>query len=424
MNNMMKKGLLTCAISLGAAQGLMASKIDLTTHGRLSAGFFGYSAPKNGSSSFNNLGLNAYVKADFGLNENWNVGMGAAGIWNMLSIFPIDNNLLPYTSNGDVADIYMVYKKNGLKVVAGRYNIDTGSTIVRSSAFVNGHLQGVSVQWNPSGNTSAYKVWAHYINSFLDNGYLPGRIGSDLAMLNPYFDSGKAKIGGEVFLFGADYSKKGIFLSPYLLINTKAPNGTTKMGFNPVFQIGASAKYTYKFNPNWHSITSANLMFQYGDMANNNAAADNFLGFIYADEEVKYVRYGTNKAGKQYEIYSISFGGGARAVLANEQGRVFSLNDRTRFYGKFLNGAGIGQGGTWTLYLFGKMNHRLFEAQVLAGGGTYTEISAVGLWKAYRQNRNSDEGSFLGFDVGGGYVFAHGAGAANHGLMAFAKLSY
>ncbi len=69
------------------------------------------------------------------------------------------------------------------------------------------------------------------------------------------------------------------------------------------------------------------------------------------------------------------------------------------------------------------MNHRLFEAQVLAGGGTYTEISAVGLWKAYRQNRNSDEGSFLGFDVGGGYVFAHGAGAANHGLMAFAKLS-
>ncbi|MCI7411280.1 hypothetical protein [Helicobacter bilis] len=158
MNNMMKKGLLTCAISLGAAQGLMASKIDLTTHGRLSAGFFGYSAPKNGSSNFNNLGLNAYVKADFGLNENWNVGMGAAGIWNMLSIFPIDNNLLPYTSNGDVADIYMVYKNNGLKVVAGRYNIDTGSTIVRSSAFVNGHLQGVSVQWNPSGNTSAYKV--------------------------------------------------------------------------------------------------------------------------------------------------------------------------------------------------------------------------------------------------------------------------
>ncbi|MCI5786721.1 MAG: hypothetical protein MR025_04620, partial [Helicobacter trogontum] len=105
-------------------------------------------------------------------------------------------------------------------------------------------------------------------------------------------------------------------------------------------------------------------------------------------------------------------------------GRVFSLNDRTRFYGRFLNGASIGLGGTWTAYLFGKMNHRLFEVHVLAGGGTYTEISAVGMWKAYRQNRNSDEGSFLGFDIGAGYVFAQGVGAANHGLMAFAKLSY
>lgn len=424
MNNMMKKGLLTCAISLGAAQGLMASKIDLTTHGRLSAGFFGNSTPQNGSSSFNNLGLNAYVKADFGLSENWHVGMGAAGIWNVLSIFPAGSNLLPYTSNGDVADLYMVHKRNGLKVVAGRYNIDMGSTIVRSSSFVNGPLQGVSVQWNPSGNTSAYKIWAHYINSFLDNGYLPGRIGSDLAMLNPYFSSGKVKIGGEVLLFGADYNKKGIFLSPYLLVNTKAPDGSTRIGFNPVAQVGMSARYTHKFNKNWQSITSANVMFQYGDMANNNIAADNFLGYVYADEEVKYVRYGTNKAGKQYEIYSISFGGGVRAVLANQSGRVFSLNDRTRFYGRFLNGASIGLGGTWTAYLFGKMNHRLFEVHVLAGGGTYTEISAVGLWKAYRQNRNSDEGSFLGFDVGGGYVFAHGAGAANHGLMAFAKLSY
>ncbi|MCI5787495.1 MAG: hypothetical protein MR025_08670, partial [Helicobacter trogontum] len=74
MNGMIKRGLFTCAISFCAAQGLIAKNIDLTTHGRLSAGFFGNSTPQNGSSSFNNLGLNAYVKADFGLSENWHVG--------------------------------------------------------------------------------------------------------------------------------------------------------------------------------------------------------------------------------------------------------------------------------------------------------------------------------------------------------------
>lgn len=420
MINMIKKGMLVCTISLGVTQGLMANKIDLTTHGRLSAGFFANS--NTFSTTYGSLGLNAYVMADFGLNEHWNVGIGAAGIWNVWSILPFNN--LEYKSNGDVADIYLVYKQGGLKVVAGRYDIDTGSTIVRSNTFVNGPLQGVSVQWNPKGNTSAYKLWAHYINSFLDNGYLPGRIGSNLAMLNPYFDGGKIKLGGEVFLFGADYEKKGIFISPWALINTKAPNGSTKIGFNPVFQVGALAKYTYKINPNWFSITSANLVFQYGDTANNNVFSDNLLGYAYADEEIKYVRYGTNKEGKQYEIFSISFGGGARAVIAEQAARFFTINDRTRFYGKFLNGANMTQGNTWTAYLFGKMQHRLFEAQVLMGGGTYTEISLVGMWKAYRQNRNSDEGRYLGFDVGGGYVFANGVGAANHGFMAFGKLSY
>lgn len=420
MRNITKKGMLACAMSLGITQGLMASKIDLTTHGRLSAGFFGNS--NNFSNTGGSLGLNAYITADFGLNENWNVGMGAAGIWNVWSILPFNSS--QYTSSGDVADIYMVYKNNGLKVVAGRYNIDAGTTVMRSNIFVNGPIQGVSVQWNPNGDTSAYKFWAHYINSFLDNGYLPGRIGSDLAVLNPYFSSGKEKIGGEVFLFGADYNKKGVLLSPWALINTKAPDGSTTISFNPIFQIGATASYTYKFNPNWYSITKANLAFQYGDMPKNGNLSDNFLGFVTADEEVKYVRYGTNKDGKRYEIYSVSFGGGVTGVIAKQTTKLFSINDRTRFYGKFLNGANTAQGNTWTIYLFGKMSHRLFDVQVLAGGGTYSEISAVGFWKAYRQSRNSDEGRTLGFDVGGGYVFANGVGAANHGLMVFGKLSY
>lgn len=421
MKNVMRRSVLACSMSLGLAQGLMASKIDLTTHGRLSAGFFGNSSniAQNGGS----LGLNAYVMSDFGLNEHWNVGVGASGIWNVWSMLPFNNP--QYISSGDVSDIYMVYRNSGLKVVAGRYNIDVGTTIMRSSPYVNGPIQGVSVQWNPKGDTSAYRLWAHYIDSFLDNGYLPGRIGSDLARLNPYFDSGKKKIGGEVFLFGADYNKSGFLITPWILLNTKAPDGTTRIRLNPVLQIAANAKYNYKFNPNWFSITVANLALQIGDMGNTNTLSNEFLGMVTADEEIKYVRYGTNNRGKKYEVYSVSFGGGTRVIIGEAPNKFFTINDRIRFYGKFTNGANnIGQGGTWTVYLFGTMSNRMFEAQLLAGVGSYSEVSAVGLWKAYRQTRNSDEGTSLGFDVGGGYVFSNGAGAANHALMAFGRLSY
>lgn len=420
MKNIVKKGILSVSL-IGIGQVVVASEIDLTTHGRLSAGYFG--GAYNGKQSFSNLALNAYITADFGLNENWNIGVGAAGIWDALSIF-VPQTSLPYTSNGDVADLYLVYKNDDLKVVAGRYNLDVGTTAMSTSTLTNGPIQGISVQWDSKGN-HPYRLWLHYINSFLDNGYLPGRIGSDLAMLNPYFSNGKIKLGGEVVLFGADYRSGGMLLSPWILINTKAPDGTTKIDFNPLFLIGGTGIYNYKFNPNWLSITTINLTLQYGNMGNDKIATNNVVGFASIDEEVKYARNGVNKAGKPYELYSISVGGGARSVMAEKTTKLFGINDRTRFYGRFINGASTAQGGTWTVYLFGKMSHSLFEAQLLMGYGSYIEVSAVGLWKAYRQKRNSNEGSFLGFDIGGGYVYSNGViNVSNQGLMAFAKLSY
>ncbi|TLD99582.1 hypothetical protein LS73_007280 [Helicobacter muridarum] len=409
------------------------SKIDLTTHGRLSLGYFGNNGAFTGNNNAPGLfGLNAHIMANFGLNENWNVGMGAAGIWNVWALFPFNN--IGINSNGDVSDIYVAYKNGGFKLVAGRYNVDKGKTIIRTTDFLNGPLQGVSLQWIPD-NVSAFRMWFSYINSFLDNGFLPGRIGSELASLAPYFSSGKIKLGGEVFVLGADYNKSlgktkhRIFFAPWILLNTKAPatNPTTTVKLDPLFQIGVKGRLRYEVNEAWESFTTGNGVFQYGNGLTPNTTADDILGFFIIDEELKYTRKRTNQEGKQYVDYSISMGAGFRGIFGNQNARFFTINDRNRFYGRFLNGANYNVGNTLTFYIFGKMQHRFFEVQALLGAGTYSELSLTGFYKAYRQKRLSDEGSVLGFDIGAGYSFASSSVetvAGNHGFMLFGKLSY
>lgn len=436
MKNKVQKLLLATIISIGGylQQSIAADdRIDLTTHGRLSLGYFGNNGQFIGSNNAPGLfGLNAHIMADFGIGTHWNVGMGAAGIWNVWTLFPFQNTGI--NSNGDVSDIYVAYHKGGFKLVAGRYNIDMGKTIVRSTDFINGPLQGISIQWIPN-NSSPFRMWFSYINSFLDNGFLPGRIGSDLAQLAPYFSSGKIKLGGEVFVLGADYDKAigksehRIFFAPWALLNTKAPatNPTTTIKIDPLFQVGIKARFGFNINDAWQSFTGGHAIFQYGNGIEPNTIADDLLGFFLIDEEIKYTRWRTNSEGKRYIDYSISMGIGFRGVFGNTNARFFTINDRIRFYGKFLNGAQYGVGNTLTFYAFSKMEHRLFEAQILLGAGTYSELSLVGLYKAYRQKRFSNENSMLGFDIGAGYSFASSSVtpiAGNHGFMLFGKLSY
>ena len=109
--------------------------------------------------------------------------------------------------------------------------------------------------------------------------------------------------------------------------------------------------------------------------------------------------------------------------FSKQTGRFFALNDSTRFYGQFLNNAIYGTGNTWTAYVFSKMEHKFFDIHLLIGGGTYSEVSLIGAWKAYRKNRLSN-GQTLGFDIGAGYSFTNGNNAANHALMVFGKIAY
>lgn len=413
-----KKILFSYLLSIILTTALFANKIDLTTHGRLSLGYFGNSFGFLNTSAF---GLNAYVMADFGITEHWSIGMGATGIWNIWSLFPFNNIM---TSIGDVSDIYILYKNDNFKIIIGRFNASQGKTEMIANGFFNGPLQGVAVFYKTSNATT---LWFNYINSWLNNGFMSGRIGSDLKGLSPYFADGKITIGGEVLMVGEDIVfkiQKGSFLvSPWVLLNTKAPDGTTRVTFDPIAQIGSKFNLQIPIHEAWQSITSGDAIFQYGNGTIQNDASDDFLGYVNVDEEIKYTRYRLNTNNEKYVDYSIGFGVGVRAVIAKQTGRFFALNDSTRFYGQFLNNAIYGTGNTWTAYVFSKMEHRFFDVHLLIGGGTYSEVSLIGAWKAYRKNRLSN-GQTLGFDIGAGYSFANGNNAANHALMVFGKIAY
>lgn len=204
--------------------------ITLETHGRLAAF---YHTP-NLSSNF--LGLHSTVSADFGLSSNWFMGVGAIGGWSVL-------NNIPYS--GDVSSAYVSYKssRGNTVISAGRYNVDRGPTKIRTTDFIRGNIQGLSFQFSGiNTNLKALNYWSSYISSYLNDGYLPGRIGSEMSYIQSYATS-KSKAGGEIFLLGLDYKYNGIFISPWVLFNSRSPYTSLSNYFHPLLQAGAKASF-------------------------------------------------------------------------------------------------------------------------------------------------------------------------------------
>lgn len=401
------------ALSLGFS-AIASAKITLETHGRLGAY---YHTPNLNS---NLLGLNSTVSADFGLNKNWFIGMGAIGGWSIL-------NATPYS--GDVSSAYVSYRStsNKMLISAGRYNVDRGPTKIRTTDFIRGNIQGISFQFSGiNTNLNALNYWFSYINSYLNDGYLPSRIGSEMSAIQSYASS-KSKVGGEIFLAGLDYKHKGIFISPWVLLNSRSPQTSLSNYFHPLFQVGAKASFniglgkTSSEREGWRSITKGNVIFQYAD---NSSAANNLAGFVHLDEEIRYTRYRVVND-KKYTEFSASVGAGFLASMTGARSRIFALKDSLRFYGLYVNGADYFRGGNVAGYVFGKFSNSFFEANLLGAFGTYTEFSLAGSYKLYRQSRNSDEGNVIDVDLGLGYTYASASNSGGgNGLFAFLKMHF
>ena len=399
----MKKALVAGGLFLSLGS-ISQAKITLETHGMLGVSY------QHVSSSA--VSVMSAVSADLGLTENWFAGVGAIGMWRIWGSNGWN------MSSGDVSSTYLAFHSSNkkLKMALGRYTLERGPTALRTTDFIRGSVQGFSLQFSGvHTDLKALNYWFSYINSTLNDGSMPGRIGSIMVGNSDYLTN-KYKIGGEILLAGLDYKYKGIYISPWLLFNTRSPwaNGM-------IMQVGAKALYNVSMGGGWRSITSGNAIFQY-DTSNPSPIG----GFVNVDQEFRYSRLTCCTArGNKYELWHASVGLGGLGSMVTNSRAIFQLKDSFRFYGYYVNGSNYFTGGNATGYIFGNYENRLFRVDALAAFGNYDEYSLVGAYKIYRQSRNSDEGSVLGVDIGAGYVYSSAvASVTANGFFAFVKLHF
>lgn len=354
------------------------------------------------SSPHSYMGLTARAGANFLLDNNWSLGLGAIGAWSVFNGTPLSNK--PYVNTGDISDAFIKYNTDKLKFALGRYNTDFAEF-----DWIAGNIQGASVKIHDRG----MNYWGIFMDSMLYNGYQysgqqGSRIATELNALAAYNTGGKknAYVGGEVITGGVDYTYKSFRVSPFVLIDTQLP--TTTKGV--LVQVGAKAGYATNISGGFHSTTLLRAMYQYGDT--DGLAGDDSAGLIWIDEALKYKMF--------------NFGAGFYAVIgADKKGSLWTFSDRTRFYGRGINSPGVPATyfafNTLTGYVFGGLEVNKVRLDAMVAFGNYQEYSLVADYKLW-QYKN------MKFNAGAGYVYSYSSKVANNignsSLIFFGKFSY
>ncbi|PAF46859.1 hypothetical protein BKH46_06230 [Helicobacter sp. 12S02634-8] len=346
------------------------------------------------------IGLNARAGANFMLDNNWSLGLGAIGAW---SVFSHKDDNAPYASTGDISDAYVKYDTQRLKFALGRFN-----TNFVEFDWIAGNVQGASVKINDR----KMNYWGIFMDSMLYNGYQYNgqqgdRIATDLNALSAYNPSSKkAFVGGEVIAGGVDYTYKGFRISPFVLIDTQLPTPTKGV----LVQVGAKAGYATDIGGSFKSITLLRGMFQYGDT--DGVSGDDAAGLIWIDQTFKH------------KIFN--FGLGFYAVPgADKKGSIWTFSDRSKFYGRGINSPGVPAvyfaNATVTGYFSGGLETNRVKVDAMVAFGNYQEYSLMADYKVW-QYRN------MKFNAGGGYVYSISSKApnsiGNSSLVFFGKFSY
>ncbi|PAF45245.1 hypothetical protein BJI48_00450 [Helicobacter sp. 11S02596-1] len=346
------------------------------------------------------IGLNARAGANFMLDNNWSLGLGAIGAW---SVFSYRDSNAPYANSGDISDAYVRYDTEKLKFALGRYN-----TNFLEFDWIAGNVQGASIKIHDR----KMNYWGIFMDSMLYNGYQTSgqqgnRIATDLNALVAYNPGAKTGIvGGEVIAGGVDYTYKGFRISPFVLIDTQLPTRTKGV----LVQVGAKAGYATNIGKEFKSTTLLRGMFQYGDT--DGLAGDDIAGLIWIDQTF------------QHKIFN--FGAGFYAVPgADKKGSLWTFADRTKFYGRGINSPGVPAvyfaNATITGYFFGGLETNKVRVDAMVAFGNYQEYSVMADYKLWHY-RN------MRFNAGGGYVYSHSSKVANgigdSSLLFFGKFSY
>ncbi len=388
MKNKFLGSLALAGMTLGSMQAM-----DFNFFGHVGAGYdqgFGNGNRWDGvSDKVGYAGFTGHLGMDFGFNA-LHLGLGA---YSGVPIWGTKNQAthLYSTRYIDLSDLYLKYDTEELKIAVGRFNND-----FLESDWLTSYQQGVAAKWN----VKSFGMWATWMNDFTTYGYQPGRIASELFGWSPYSSTYHGfGIGNEILALGMNFDFDFLKIDPFVHYYTYG-SGTIQAGTKLALVFGEDGPV--------QSTTALRFMWQNEFGANGDSTM-----LFWGDQELLFG--GFFKLGAGY--YGTTGGAG-----------IYSVNNVTRFYGRYLTPIDYtssyfgANASTW--YLFTGVTSQWFDLDVLYSEGSHDEFSAIASVTVFDTEA---KGSLNGFalKVGGGYV-SNGFNRAwqQHNVVAFVKLSY
>lgn len=352
------------------------------------------------------------TKAHFGLNFGTSVGnfgvgfMGGYGVYEkpMSSQRRFDFYKKPFA---DVSELYYHSGGYGSGFIIGRYN---SSKILTTSDWFGGYNQGFAFSVPMGGG----KFWFTWINDWMNTGYNS----------SPYFEEERGRVGLDLLVFSPFSSNKGVFFGRRDIFVAGMD-----ISLGSAFEISPTAAYWFK-----GGAANANDVVQAGvratlTLGNNTVMSKTTFRSLWQNELKVDNDNGVLLWGDQELLFSgvVSIGGGY-LMVGNK--RVYSLTDRTRFYGQFATSVALSSVSTVRNYLnagvktyygfFGLRFAPAFNLDVVYAGGNYNEFSVVFNW--YVISTSSVE-----WNIGGGLVGDNVIGLSSNtrnNFIAFTKVAF
>nr|QGT50332.1 hypothetical protein Helico5904_0040 [uncultured Helicobacter sp.] len=400
----MKK--LYVSVAVASALAVSASAVEVTPFGHLGAfyhqGFGGLPADNNKQRAY--ADVSARVGIEVGLGSALAIGIGGWGAYPFYSQGNTGDIAIP--KNGDVSDAYLRYDGGHLRFVVGRFDIGEfymGKDRKNYTGvdWIYGNTQGAAL--NVDGGKIG--LWAYWRNSQLGAGQAFNRLGYELSSFDTYQHIKKASGLGELASVGLDFDFGVLKISPFASYLTDTGSINKK---HDVLNAGAKAVVDIG-SGSLRSITTLRAVWGMDNLM-GDGSSHNGLTF-WADEELRFNDFW--KLGAGYIGQS------------GDSPNLLNFGDRTRFYGyrggmSGPSGYSLGFYGDSTYYVFGGIDSRRINLDLLYSGGDHKELSAVVAFKLWERNQ-------MHFQVGAGYVGTDVASFSDkwqHSALAFAKFGF
>lgn len=409
----MKK--LYISVAVVSALAASASAVEVTPFGHLGVfyhqGFGNLPADNNKQKAY--ADVSARVGIEVGLGSAFSIGIGGWGAYPFYSQGNTGDLAIP--KNGDVSDAYLRYDGGHLRFIVGRFDIGEfymGKDLKNYTGvdWIYGNTQGAAL--NVDGGKIG--LWAYWRNSQLGAGQVFNRLAYELSSFDTYQDVKKNQGLGELASVGLDFDFGVLKISPFASYLTDTGNRNTPDNEKEdVLNAGAKAQIDLG-SGRLRSITTLRAVFGMNNLIRDGKSYDGLT--FWADEELRF-----------NDFWKL---GGGYIGQSGDAPHLLNFGDRTRFYG-YRGGMSGPSGyasvngfyGKSTYYVFGGIDSKRINLDLLYAGGDYKELSAVIALKLWERDQ-------MYFQVGGGYVgtkrdiFGNSSDKWQNSALAFAKFGF